>query len=64
MLALGLVLSDDALNSDVADHLEDDLLVESLMDSDNTIVSADLQKPSRSGEVQKGVAKGLFLHAR
>ena len=64
MLALGRDLSHDALNSDVADHLEDDLLLQSPVDSDSTIVSADLQNTLRFGEVQKVVAKGLFLQTR
>ena len=64
VLALGRDLSHDALNSDVADHLEDDLLLHSPVDSDSTIVSADLQNTLRFGEVQKVVAKGLFLQTR
>jgi hypothetical protein len=64
VVALGRDLSDDALNSAVADHLQDDLLVQSLMDGDNSIVSADLLKDIRFGEVQKAVVKGLFLQPR
>jgi hypothetical protein len=55
-------LSHDALNSDVADHLEDDLLLHSPVDSDSTIVSADLQNTLRFGEVQKVVAKKPFFY--
>ena len=64
MLALGRDLSHDALNSDVADHLEDDLLVESLMNSGIDMISADLQRTIRFGETQKALAKGLFLQTR
>ena len=60
MLALGNDLSHDALNADVADHLGEDLLLHSPVDSDSTIVPADPQNTLRFGEVQKVVAKGLF----
>jgi len=50
-------MSNDFLNSDVADHLHGNLLVERLTDSDNIRVRGDLEKEGRLHEVEKTVAK-------
>jgi hypothetical protein len=52
-------MSGDFLNSDVADHLHGDLLVERLTDSDNIKVRGDLEKEGRLYEVPKTVAESF-----
>lgn len=54
-------MSDDLLNSDVADQRHDDRRVERLTDGDSTAVAGDLQNAIRLDEVPETVAMRVFL---
>ena len=57
-------MRDDLSNSDVADYLHDDLLVERLTDSDSAGFSNDIVKAARVDEVLKTDSTRVFLQAR
>ena len=57
-------MSDDLLNSDVADQLHDDFLLKRLTDSDKTGFSNDLEKGANMAEVSKTIARRVFLQTR
>ena len=56
-------MDDDLPNSDVADQLHDNVLVERLTDSDNIGFSNDLEKGANVDEVPKTAATGGFSTA-
>jgi hypothetical protein len=53
-------MSNDFLNSDVADYLHGDLLVERLTDSDNLRVQGDLEKEGVFTRSRKPSLRGFF----
>lgn len=57
-------MSDDLLNSDVADQLHDNLLVKRLTDSDNTEFSNDVEKGASLDEGSKTASRRVFLQPR
>jgi hypothetical protein len=64
MLAIELDLRDDHVNSEVVDHLSNDLLVERFSDSGSGIFRGDLKNTISFCEVRKILAKRVFLHLR
>ncbi len=64
MLAIELDLRDDHVNSDVVDHLSNDLFAERFSDSDSGIFRGGLKNAIRFCEVRKIPAKRVFLHLR
>ena len=57
-------MHDDLPNSDVADHLLDDLLVKRLTDGDSAGFSNDIVKVASVDEVPKTDSTGVILQAR
>jgi len=57
-------MSDDLPNSDVVDHLHNDLLVKWLTDGDSTGFSNDLEKETSADEVPKNPSRRVFLQPR
>jgi hypothetical protein len=57
-------MSDDLPNFDVADQLQDDLLVKWLTDSNNTGFANNLETGTSVDEVLKTTSTWVFLQAR
>jgi hypothetical protein len=57
-------MRNDLPDSDVADHLLDDLLVERLAGNDSAGFSRDLEKRSGVDELPKSASTRVFLQAR
>ena len=57
-------MSDDLPNSNVADQLHEDVLVEWLTDSDHTGFSNDLEKGAGVDEVPNIASRRVFLQPR
>ena len=64
MLAMELDLRDDHVNSDVVDHLSNDLFVRHFSDSDSGIFRGGLKNAISFCEVREIPAKRVFLHLR
>jgi hypothetical protein len=57
-------MRDDLSNSDIADQLDDDLLVKRLTDSHNAGFSNDLEKGPGVSERPKTASRRVFLQTR
>ena len=64
MLAIELDLRDDHVNSEVVDHLSNDLLVERFSGNDSGVFRGDLNNTISFCEVREIPAKRIFLHLR